>query len=201
MTKKAFATWYDPVMLPFEYLFTRRIRKQLTAKAKGEVLEIGAGTGLNFSHYPAHIQHITALEPNEWLQKKASERAIHAHLPIDILQGKGEHLPFENDTFDTVVLTLVFCTIDDPITALKEIERVLKPGGKLLLFEHVRLQSPFLGWLQDKITPAWQRIADGCRLNRDTLHLIKARSFDIITIKSIMFGLFIVVDARITVDR
>lgn len=187
---KWFAKVYDPLMAPLEKKKFLNIRKTLLESAEGEVLEIGSGTGINFPLYGEDVSHVIALEPSSDMRRHSQARIKQAQIPIDLKKGNAEKLPFMDQAFDTVVFTLVLCSVNDPITALTEAKRVLKPGGKLLFFEHVRMESHFAGWLQDKLTPLWKRMCDGCHLNRDTLGMIEEAGFSMTETHSDYNGLF-----------
>ena len=116
-------------------------------------------------------------------------------MPIDVVEASAEALPFPNQSFDTVVGTLVFCTIPDPDRALEEIKRILKSSGNLLLFEHVRLRQPFLAQMQDWLTPTWKHLCGGCHLNRDTLVTVVRHGFNIDAVEAHTGGLLLVIKA------
>lgn len=150
---KWFPTIYDMAMSPLEKTKFKKIRKKLVNQASGRVLEIGSVTGVNFPHYQNATQ-VDAIEPNPLMKERA-------RILIQIYQVKAEKLPFADNTFDSVVATLVFCTIPEPIKAVQEIQRVSKPNAKILFFEHVRLDQAFLGKTQDILTPLWKKACDG----------------------------------------
>ncbi len=127
---------------------------------------------------------------------RAFENKSHATVPIEIVQAGAENLPFEDDTFDTVVATLVFCTIPDAEKAILEMKRVCKPNGTILMFEHVKMRNPFLSKLQDWLTPAWNKVCDGCCLNRETEKLVKDNGLIIMDRKEFYRGLFIVMEIK-----
>jgi ubiquinone/menaquinone biosynthesis C-methylase UbiE len=155
-------------------------REQLAREARGVVLEIGAGGGQNFLFYqPGITERVEAVEPNRHMLRRAESAAQEASIPIHLTQSPAEHLPFANAAFDAVLATMVFCSVDDPAQAFSEIARVLKPGGALLLFEHVRSPRKFLARMQDWLTPLQRRIAGNCHLNRDTAGTARAAGFDI----------------------
>jgi ubiquinone/menaquinone biosynthesis C-methylase UbiE len=151
----------------------RRWRQQLVAGARGRVLEIGAGTGLNLPHYEGDLW-VIATDPDIGMLRRARQRAVHASANVLLVAADGEALPFREHTFSEVVVGLAMCTIPNPEQALTEIHRILEATGRLRLLEHVRLESPFLGKLQDWLTPLWRRVAGGCRLNRRTAHMVAA---------------------------
>ncbi|MDC3418145.1 class I SAM-dependent methyltransferase [Aquibacillus salsiterrae] len=187
-----FPVVYDFFMRPLERAKFKGIRQQLISEAEGRVLEIGSGTGINFPFYKDVIR-VDAIEPNPLMQSKSIGRKKNAQVPVETYQANAETLPFANDSFDTVVATLVFCTIPNPVQALQEIKRVSKPGAKILLFEHVKMDNSFLGKTQDILTPMWKKLCDGCHLNRDTLQLIKEANLATTEIKSYYKGLFLTI--------
>jgi ubiquinone/menaquinone biosynthesis C-methylase UbiE len=182
-------------MAPLERGGFRDIRKQLLRKAHGKVLEIGAGTGVNFLYYTA-AEHVIALDPEPCMVARSRPRATHAAVPIEVILARAEALPFPDHTFATVVGTLVFCTIPEPRQALSELRRVSKPGGTVLLFEHVRVRRPLAGRLPDWLTPVWKRLAGGCHLNRDMLALLTQAGFAVTRIEPHYKELFLVIEAN-----
>ena len=156
-----------------------REREQVIPKARGTVLEIGAGSGLNIPYSPAGIDKLYALEPHDKLVRKAEPKATKTSFEVEFLGLKGEDIPLEDASVDTVVTTWTLCTIPDPQKALQGMHRVLKPGGKLLFVEHGRAPDERLGRWQDRLTGAWSCIAGGCQLNRRPDDLIAAAGFDI----------------------
>ena len=150
----------------------QRWRKELAAMARGRVLEVGCGTGWMFPLYPEGIE-LTGLDPNAASLHRARKRGPDARLVV----GTAEHLPFPNHHFDTVVSSLVFCSVPDPARGLAEIRRVLKPDGRLIMLEHVQARGKFGAWLLDRIQPAWTCVAGGCRPNRDTEAVVQAAGF------------------------
>ncbi len=191
----AFPKWYDFFMSPLEKGRFKSIRKDLLQGANGSVLEIGSGTGINFPYYQS-VAKVTAIEPSQHMIDRSSKRREMSAVPIQIIKESAERLPFVDNTFDTVVATLALCTIPNPEAALQEMKRVCKPEGKILLFEHVRLNNPFLAKLQDWLTPFWKKVCDGCCLNRDTVHMIKANGLEILNKKTFYNGLFIQIEVR-----
>jgi ubiquinone/menaquinone biosynthesis C-methylase UbiE len=184
---------YDLLMKPLEITRFRGIREKLISHAEGRVLEIGSGTGVNFPLYKCATQ-VDAIEPNTYMRNKSLERMKLTKIPIQTYLVKAESLPFPDNTFDTVVGTLVFCTIPDPLKALNEVRRVCKPNGKLLLFEHVRVEQPILAKTQDKLTPYWKKLCDGCHLNRNTLDLVEKADFTIQKVNPVYKGLFLSIE-------
>jgi SAM-dependent methyltransferase len=169
-------------------------RRWATAKATGRILEVGAGSGLNFPHYDAGAQ-VFAVEPNpEMLDEIVENSPFHARLSV--LRASALELPFPARSFDAVVGTLVFCTIPDPARALSELKRVMKPGASLRLVEHVRARNPFVGAVMDAATPMWKRVAGGCHLNRNTIDTLRAAGFEIRSTERKWFGLLVGIDSH-----
>ncbi|MRG86501.1 class I SAM-dependent methyltransferase [Salinibacillus xinjiangensis] len=189
---KWFPLVYDALILPLEKTKFKRIRTQLIAKVEGEVLEIGSGTGVNFPIYK-NAHQVVAIEPNPEMTKHAAQNIKKSKVPIRSITARAEQLPFEDNTFDTVVATLVFCTIPNPIKALQEIERVCKPGATIQFFEHVKMKQPFLAKLQEVCTPFWKKVCDGCHLNRDTLELVNQSNLNIKQVDSFYKGLLLTI--------
>lgn len=158
-------------------------------------MEIGSGTGLNFPFYD-QAQKVIAVEPDALMREQSLPRASRGRVPIEVISAGAENLPFPDNSFDTVVGTLVLCTIPDPFIALQEIRRVCKPDGKVLFFEHVRMNRPVLGRLQDWLTPVWKRLCDGCHLNRNTLELIGRTGFQAVRVEGYANGLFLAIEAE-----
>jgi ubiquinone/menaquinone biosynthesis C-methylase UbiE len=163
-----------------ESSFMEPLRKEIIAQARGIVLEIGAGTGLNFALYsPELVKQVEAVEPDSAMLRYARRRLNTAHVPITLTQAPVESLPFADGTFDSAVATLVFCSVTDPMHGLSEIRRVLKPGGILLLIEHVRAQGAIAQQLQNIITPVSKSMAGNCHWNRDTESNVINANFEI----------------------
>ena len=149
-------------------------RRRLLAGLTGRVLEVGAGTGLNFPHYPATVTEVLAIEPEPYLRRLALAAARQAPVPIRVVDGTAEALPAPDRTVDTVVASLVLCTVADLDQALAEVRRVLRPGGRLRFYEHVRAEDPRLARWQDRLERPWGWLVGGCHSNRDTVAAITA---------------------------
>lgn len=152
-------------------------RRALLAQANGRVLDLGAGPGDVLRHLPAAVTAVVAIEPDRTMLKQAGRRLGEAPAPVVLVRGIGERLPFGDGAFDTVVAALVLCTVDDPQAAVAEIHRVLRPGGRLLLMEHVRASDETLAVWQDRLQPVWSWCNGGCRPNRTTLDTIRGAGF------------------------
>ena len=177
---RLFAAVYDRMMSGTEEAGLRDTRHDLVAGARGDVLEIGAGTGLNFGHYvPGQVTRVVATEPDAHMARRARKAAAGAPVPIDVREASATELPFDDASFDTVVCTLVLCTVPDPGRAVSEVERVLRPGGKLLFLEHVRATDPGTAKWQDRLERPWGVLGAGCHPNRDTLATLGASGLDV----------------------
>ena len=164
------ARLYDPFLALGERRGMRRCRRELLAQAEGRVLEIGAGTGLNLPHFPAGVRELVLSEPDPAMRAVLERRAARG--PARVVAAPAEALPFPDDAFDTVVSTMVLCTVQDVTAAIAETRRVLRPGGRLLFAEHVRAGSPLLARCQDRLAGGWAAFAQGCRCNQATEALL-----------------------------
>jgi ubiquinone/menaquinone biosynthesis C-methylase UbiE len=178
---RAFSAAYDRGFKGAEDAGLRNMRRELLAQARGRVLELGAGTGLNLDHYPQSIESLTLVEPDPHMTKQLREKLARAGTDstISVVEAPGESLPFAGGSFDTVAVTLVLCTVPDPDTTLAEIKRVLASGGQLLFLEHVRSHDDGLAKWQDRLESPWRFLADGCHCNRDTVAAISAAGFEL----------------------
>lgn len=174
---QVFAGLYDRVMRRGERRTMRRHRSELLAHARGRTLEIGAGTGANISHYTDRVAELILVEPFEPMRRQIERKLVESGRSASTLDASAEAIPLEQESVDTVVSTLVLCTVDFPDVALAEIARVLRPDGQLLFIEHVRSHSPRVARWQDRLQTPWRRFAAGCRCNRDTVASIQAAGF------------------------
>ena len=155
-----------------------RQRQKVVPLAQGRVLEIGIGTGLNLEHYDqARIEKIVGLDPGLEMHPKARRRSRQAGLEVELVGLSAERIPYDDRSFDTVLVTYALCTIADPLAALKEMRRVLKPGGRLVFCEHGLAPDASVRRWQARLTPLWARVAGGCHLDRDIPGLLKAAGF------------------------
>ena len=157
----------------------RRERKPLLDSATGRVLEIGAGAGQNFSYLTPKVKSYLALEPSPTLARMSDRKRKHACSlnGVTVVRAKAENLPCASESIDTVVSFLVLCTVLDPQKVLREIHRVMRPGGRLLFFEHVLSGQPVVARWQHRINPIWKRIGCGCNLIRDTAVYMQEAGF------------------------
>jgi ubiquinone/menaquinone biosynthesis C-methylase UbiE len=162
------ARMYDPFLALAERRGMTSRRRALLSSARGRVLELGAGTGLNLAHYPAELDELVLTEPEPAMRARLERRLARSGREATIVAAPAEALPFADGAFDTVVSTLVLCTVRDPQAAIREVRRVLAPGGRLLFAEHVRAASPRLARWQDRLAGPWAAFAQGCRCNVST---------------------------------
>ena len=171
---RGFAVLYDPFLWAGEHAGMRARRRELLRSARGRTLEIGGGTGLNLPHYPGDLDELVLAEPDASMRTRLGRKLARSGRRAQLIDAPAEELPFADGSVETVVSTLVLCTVDAPDLALREIARVLRPGGRLLFIEHVRAESPRLAHLQDRLARPWRGFARGCRCNRATEQLIAA---------------------------
>jgi ubiquinone/menaquinone biosynthesis C-methylase UbiE len=157
----------------------REPRNRTLAPARGRILEIGFGTGRNLTHYPSTVRRIEAIDPDLDLDRLSLPRIAHAAIDVDFHHLDAEHLPFEDAGFDTVVSTFTLCSIPDVAHALREIRRVLKPGGQFLFLEHGRSPEARVAHWQDRLNRAWIPVFGGCHLNRPVRALIEDADLEI----------------------
>lgn len=186
-----------PVFARFFERFSRIMEKEageqrdeLLAGLSGRVVEIGAGNGMNFRHYPATVDEVVALEPEAYLREKAKNAALSASVRVSVRDGVAEPLPLEGESFDAAVASLVLCTVPDPRRALSELRRVLKPSGELRFLEHVRSESPRKARVQERLDSSgiWPRLGGGCHCARDTVAAIRAAGFEVERVRSFALG-------------
>ena len=174
-----FAALYDRFTAGAEAAGLSKRREQLLAAASGRVLEIGAGTGANLAFYSDAVQTLTLAEPERPMATRLAKRVAGQQRPVEIVGAAAERLPFPDGSFDSVVSTLVLCTVADQSRALAEIRRVLAPRGRLLFLEHVRSDDPGVASWQDRLNGLNKIISHGCNCNRATVDAIRAAGFDI----------------------
>jgi SAM-dependent methyltransferase len=179
---RVFAALYDPLGVFMERGWMGGRRERLLSEARGAVLEIGGGTGANLSYY-GDVDQVTVVEPDPFMRKRLGPKSLAARVPVEVSAAGAEALPFPDGSFDTVVSTLVLCTVPDQGSALREIRRVLRPDGPLLFIEHVRASGSMARW-QDRIDPLWGKLLAGCHPNRDTVTAMGEAGFETETLES-----------------
>lgn len=183
--------WYERRLLPWLLdvacgiaPFTRQ-RQKVVPLATGRVLEIGIGTGLNFEHYDrSRVAQVVGLDPGVEMHKLAQKRASAAGIEVQLIPLSAERIPFDDGQFDTVLVTYSLCTIADPVAALKEMRRVLKPSGRLIFCEHGLARDASVRAWQHRLTPAWSRMAGGCHLDRDIPALLQQAGFRFVDLQA-----------------
>jgi ubiquinone/menaquinone biosynthesis C-methylase UbiE len=177
--------WYERNVLPWLIDFAcgmksvGKQRMKVIPQAQGRVLEIGIGTGLNLPFYDAgRVSELVGVEPSLRMHRLALKRSRAARLPVEMVGITAEKLPLADAAFDTVVSTYTLCTIPDPVAALREVRRVLRPGGRLLFSEHGRAPDENVRKCQSRIQPFWSPLAGGCQLDRDIPAILKEAGFD-----------------------
>jgi SAM-dependent methyltransferase len=171
---------YEPSLWMGERAGLRVLRRDLLRRAKGRTVELGSGTGLNLPYYPEGLDELVLTEPADAMRARLEQKLSRSRYEARAVAAPAEKLPFEDGTVDTVVSTLVLCTVDAPEIAVQEIRRVLRPGGQFLFLEHVRSDSPRLASWQDRCVGAWRRLAEGCRCNRATVDLVRESGLELV---------------------
>ncbi len=178
LRSRFFALTYDRFSQRSEKAGLAEIRRKLIGEASGDVLEIGGGTGANLGYYGTQVSSLTVTEPEPPMLKRLERKAHGQQSQAKVLRAPAEDLPFEDASFDTVISTLVLCGVDDQPRALRELRRVLRPGGRLLFIEHVRSEDPHLAKMQDRMNPV-NRFVVCCDCNRPTLDTIRSTGFEV----------------------
>ncbi len=171
---RGFAALYDRGLKATEDAGLREMRRELLAGASGRTLDVGAGTGANLGLFPDAVTELVLAEPDPHMVKRLRPRLRESDQAAELVEAGAEDLPFDDTSFDTVVFTLVLCTVPNPAAALAEAARVLRPGGTLLFLEHVRSEKPTVARWQDRLEKPWRFLGDGCHCNRDTVATIEA---------------------------
>jgi ubiquinone/menaquinone biosynthesis C-methylase UbiE len=176
---RAFAWGYDAFQRRSCEAGMEQRRHEVLSQARGRTLEIGSGTGINLGHYGPEVSELVMSEPDRHMAALLRRKVEGSGRAAEVVQAPAEKLPFDDASFDTVTLVYVLCTVPDPAGALREIARVLKPGGRLLFIEHVRSPEPGLARWQDRLHGPWRVFANGCHCNRDTVAAIEASPLEL----------------------
>ncbi|MFY9614310.1 MAG: methyltransferase domain-containing protein [Candidatus Dormiibacterota bacterium] len=167
--------------------FEREHRQELNSDLSGRVIEVGCGAGVNLEYYPKAVTYVLAVEPEPSLRKQAVRAGDRAPVPVRVVAGVGERLPAEAEEFDAAVTSLVLCTIPDPVAALREIHRVLRPGGQLRFYEHVAAEGSLARHFQHALdATVWPKLAGGCHCGRDSQDAIVAAGFEVVRSRRFM---------------
>ncbi len=175
--------FYSRVIFPrlVDFVMTtdnmRKVRTAVLADVSGDVFEIGFGTGLNLAHYPKTVTKITTADPNPGMNARAKRRIAESGIEVNCHVMSAEALPFDDASFDSVVCTWTLCSIPEPMKALDEIRRVLRPNGKFFFAEHGLADDPKVQRIQNRLNPFWKHIGDGCNLNRNTRTMLQDARF------------------------
>jgi SAM-dependent methyltransferase len=161
----------------------QRLRAEAVANAHGRVVEIGFGTGLNLAHYPRAVTSVVAVEPNDGMHVRAIERIRAAPVPVEFVAGSAEQLPLADRTFDTAVSVLTLCSVSDPALTLRELHRVLRDDGRLLVLEHGLAEAPGVARWQARLNPIQKTLACGCHLTRPIEPLVEAGGFRFVSLR------------------
>ena len=184
--RRFFASTYDRFSKGSEKAGLAEMRRNVIAGATGDVLEIGGGTGANLGYYSAGVESLTVTEPDRSMLKRLEQKAREQNSRATVLRAPAEDLPFEESSFDTVVSTLVLCGVDDQPRVLRELRRVLRPGGRLIFIEHVRSDDPRVAKMQDRMNPL-NRFVVCCDCNRPTLDTVRSAGFEVTELKQTEF--------------
>ena len=187
MTHPIFARCYARLASAMEAAGGHSHREELLSGVSGRVIEIGAGSGLNFAHFPASVTEVIAVEPEPYLRERASRAALTTRMQIRLVDAVAEHLPFEGGEFDVAIASHVLCSVADPHRALEELHRVLRAGGELRFYEHVRSSDPRCARWQDPLNGPWSFVAGGCQTNRRTLDYIQQAGFEVADVRHFSF--------------
>jgi SAM-dependent methyltransferase len=177
-----FARGYDLFTKGTEDAGLRARRRTLLVRARGRILEIGAGTGVNVEPYPDSVTELVLTEPDSRMRHQLEKKLPGVGRSAEVIEAGAEHLPFPDASFDTAVATLVFCTIPEPARALAEIARILKPDGRLLFLEHVRATDSRVARWQDRLEGPWGAFGRGCHPNRDTLATMETSALEVVDV-------------------
>ena len=180
LTERIVAAAFDALSAGMEREIVSPWRRELLAQARGRVLDVGAGTGANLAYFPWRSEQleVVLLDPAPGMLERAQRRSLQLGVTVQLVDSPAESIPFADEYFDTVVFAMTLCTIRDPVAALREAHRVLRPDGRLLVLEHVRASEPDLARRQDQLDGLWKTINMGCHPNRASRQAIEAAGFE-----------------------
>lgn len=182
-----FARVYERMAPAFEAKGNAEHRDELLSALTGRVIEVGAGTGLNFAHYPPTVTEVLAVEPEPYLRAKAEQAAVSATVPVSVVDGVADQLPAPDASCDAGVSSLVLCSVPDQAAALAELWRVIRTGGELRFYEHVLSDDARLARAQRALDVVWPHVAGGCHANRGTVDAIAGAGFTIEHVRRFTF--------------
>lgn len=182
-----FARIYARLADKFEERGAGELRDEALAGLAGRVVEVGAGTGINFGHYPSTVTEVVAVEPEPYLRAIAARAGEAAPLSVTVVDGVADALPLDDGSCDAGVASLVLCSVPDQAAALGELRRVIRPGGELRFFEHVLAETWGLARFQRAIDVVWPRVSGGCHADRETLAAIQQAGFDVERVRRFNF--------------
>lgn len=183
-----FARLYERLSAVAEAKGASEHRREALAGLAGRVVEVGAGTGHNFRHYPETVNEVIAVEPEPYLRARAEEAARNAPVDVRVVDGTADRLPAHDGEFDAAVFSLVLCSVADQRAALAEAKRVLKPGAEIRLFEHVRAEGPRMATWQRRIDAVWPYLGGGCHTSRDTMRVVNDCGFSVEAVRRFPFA-------------
>ncbi len=188
---------YDRIASIYDYLdfmVPNKLRVEILKMARGEVLEVGVGTGRNLPLYPPGSL-VTGIDISPVMLDRARQRAVKSDLKVNLVEADAQNLPFDDDSFDTVMATCVFCSVPDPIAGLKEVKRVCRHDGQILLIEHVRSETPVVSMVMDLLNPIFVGII-GNNINRKTVENVQLAGLNIIEVKNLLGQIVKLIRAR-----
>lgn len=183
-----FARLYKRFSLQAEGRGQAEHRRRLLDGLAGRVIEVGAGNGLNFPHYPDGVTEVLAVEPEPLLRDEALRASERARVRVSVIDGLADSLPVEDESFDAAVASLVLCSVPDPASGLSELFRAIRPGGELRFYEHVVATKPATARLMRRADALWPRVSGGCHMSRDTARVIEQVGFRIETCERFGFS-------------
>lgn len=193
-TYNRLASKYDLFEKPFELFIIRSLRRKLLSQARGRVLEIAIGTGANLPHYPPDME-VVGIDVSEGMLQQAQRKKLKRNPTVSLAQMDSQFLALADNIFDTVVCSMALCTVPNPVESLKQMTRVLRPGGKILLLEHIRSSSRLIAWIQEKTSPRQEKRM-GCSFIRRTPEAVNEAGLVTESLARSWFGVMVSIVAR-----